>query len=119
MNIEIKIKDRTNVELPIIIKDTRGDIIYKQNEDGFWFEKTYDEKGNELNCKNSEGYWLESTYDDNNNKINFKASDGFWRESTYDDNENELTYKDSNGNYEIKGKQVTKEKFQSFITQLI
>lgn len=115
MNIEIKIKDGTNVEFPIIIKDTRGDIIYKQNEDGFWFEKTYDEKGNELTCKNSEGYWLESTYDDNNNKINFKASDGFCRESTYDDNENELTYKDSNGNYEIKRKQVTKEEYEAFI----
>ena len=115
MNIELKLTDRTNVEFPIVIKDKKGNIIYKQNEDGFCWESTYDDNKNQLTCKNSEGYWTESTYDNNNNKLNFKASDGFWRESTYDDNKNQLTYKDSNGNYEIKRKKVTKEKYEAFI----
>lgn len=73
MNIELKLTDRTNVEFPIVIKDKKGNIIYKQNEDGFCWE------------------------------------------STYDDNKNQLTCKDSNGNYEIKRKKVTKEKYEAFI----
>jgi hypothetical protein len=115
MNIELKITDRTNVEFPIVIKDKKGNVIYCQKEDGFWYESTHDDNNNQLTCKNSEGYWTESTYDNNNNKLNFKASDGFWRKSTYDDNKNQLTYKDSNSNYEIKGKGVTKEVFEAFI----
>lgn len=115
MSIEIIIKDRSNVEFPIIIMDKRENVIYKQNEDGFWWESTYDDNNNQLTCKNSEGYCTESAYDDNNNKINFKASDGFCRQSTYDNNKNELTYSDSNGNYEIKRKKVTKEEYEVFI----
>ena len=45
----------------------------------------------------SNGYWWESTYDDNGNELTYKDSDGYWRESTYDDNGNLLTYKNSKG----------------------
>jgi hypothetical protein len=36
-------------------------------------------------------------------------------ELTYDDKSKQLTYKDSYGHYEIKGKKVLKEEFETFV----
>lgn len=119
MSIEIIIKDRSNVEFPIVIKDKTGNTIYTQLENGYWYEKTYSETHCPLIYKNSDGDWAETTYDEDDNVLTYKKSDGFWAESTYGDDANELTYKDSDGMYKVNGKKVTKEKFQSFITQLI
>jgi hypothetical protein len=55
MSIELKITDRTNISFPIIIKDKKGNTIYCQNEYVGWYEKTYDEKCNELTYKDSNG----------------------------------------------------------------
>jgi hypothetical protein len=94
MSIEIKITDTKNVAFPIIIKDKRGNEIYSQNENGDWYEKTYD---------------------DNNNVLTFKNSDDFWSQCTFDNNGNQLTCKNSNGYYKIKGEHVTKEEFEAFV----
>ena len=56
MSIELKITDRTNVAFPIVIKDTRGNEIYRQVESGFWWEWTYDDNNNCLTCKDSNGF---------------------------------------------------------------
>jgi hypothetical protein len=94
MNIEIKITDTENVQFPIVIKDKKGNEIYRQNENG---------------------YWRESTYDDNGNRLTYKNSNGYWYEKTYDENGNELTYKNSDGDYQIKGNYVTKEEYEAFV----
>ena len=94
MNIELKITDKTNIKFPIIIEDKKGNIIYRQNENGFWYECTYNNNNNELTYKDSEGYGWEFTYDDNGN---------------------ELTWKNSDGIYKIKDKFVTKEEFEVFV----
>jgi YD repeat-containing protein len=94
MSIEIKITDKTNVAFPIFIKDKNGNEIYLQNENGYWYEKTYD---------------------DNNKVLTYKNSDGAWCEYTYNENGNELTCKNSDGYYKIKGKSVTKEEFEAFV----
>jgi hypothetical protein len=93
MKIEI-ITDRENVQFPIIIKDKKGNTIYRQYENGFWWESTYDDNNNVLTCKNSEGYWWEKIFDEKGN---------------------ELTRKGSDGDYRIKGKDVTKEEYEAFI----
>ena len=74
-------------------------IAYEKiiNEDGCWFEKTYNERGRVLT---------------------YKDSDGYWEERTYDEKGNELTYKDSYGNYRIRGRKVIKEKFEAFVNSL-
>ena len=83
---------------------------------GYWFEKTYDERGNLLTYKNSNGLWFERTYDERDNELTFKNSDGFWVERTYDERGKELIYKNSNGYFGIKGKDVTEGEFNKFIT---
>jgi YD repeat-containing protein len=83
-------------ELELFNKE--GKLVYEfKNSNGYWYEYTYDDKGNELTFKNSNGYWSEYTYDDNGNELTFKNSNGYWYERTYDDKGNELTYKNSNG----------------------
>ena len=94
MSIELKITDRTNVEFHIVIKDNKGNEIYKQWKDGNWSERTYDDNGNEIYRQVESGFWWEWTYDDNNNC---------------------LTCKDSNGFHYIKGKEVTKREYEAFI----
>ena len=86
-----------------------------ENENGDWFEYTYDEQGNELTHKNSNGFWEEKTYDERGNQLTYKDSNGFWNERTYDEKGNELTYKSSNGYFRIKGKEVTEEEFNNFL----
>ena len=70
---------------------------YNTNSNGYWYEKTYDEKGKELTFKDSNGYWSEYTHDENGNVLTYKDSDGYWSEYTYDEKGNELTYKNSAG----------------------
>jgi len=76
-----------------------GVLVYKfyRHYQGFWYEYTYDDLGNELIYKDSLGDWHEFTYDNKGNALTYKDSNGFWCESTYDDLGNELTYKSSEG----------------------
>ena len=69
-------------------------IAYEKTikKDGYWEERTYDKKGNELTFKNSYDYWEERTYDEKGNQLTFKNSYGYWEERTYDENGNELTF---------------------------
>jgi YD repeat-containing protein len=106
----------------------KTEVYYHKNSDvigferttysnGYNYENTYDKRGNELTYKNSEGFLVENTYDKRGNKLTYKDSKGFWSEYTYDERGNELTYKNSNGYFEIKGKEVTREEFESFINR--
>lgn len=58
-----------------------SDVVSYRKEiydDGYWSEKTYDEKGNLLTFKNSDGYSFELTYDEKGNQLTFKDSDNIW-----------------------------------------
>ena len=78
--------------------DENGNQLTYKNSNGYWHKYTRDDKnGNKLTYKDSDGYWSEYTYDKKGNVLTFKGSDGFWEEYTYDKKGNELTYKNSNG----------------------
>ncbi len=46
-----------------------------------------------LNVKESDGYWYESTFDENGNELTYKTSSGYWYEWVYDEDGNMLTMK--------------------------
>ena len=98
--------------------DEKGNQLTFRNSNGYWNERTYDEKGNQLTFRNSIGYWNERTYDENGNRLTFKDSDGYWEERTYDEKGNELSYKDSDGCYKVKGESVTEAEFEAFVKSL-
>jgi hypothetical protein len=55
MNIKVKIKDKTNIDFPIIIKDKKERLIYSKSLCGYSYERTYDEDGHEETYRNSNG----------------------------------------------------------------
>ena len=65
----------------LILFNEQGKKVYEyyKDSDGFWSERTYDEKGNELTYKDSEGYWYEYTYDEKGNILTYKNSEGVTR----------------------------------------
>jgi len=64
------------------------------------------------------GVLCEYTYDENGKPLSYKTSNGYSSKTTRDKNGNEVAFKNSNGYYNIKGKKVTKEEYESFINQL-
>lgn len=89
----------------------------KERLDGFWSEKTYNERGKQLTLKNSNGYSEERTYNEMGNVLTFENSGGYLSEYTYDKMGNVLTRINSNGLFKIKGKEVTEKEFNNFINK--
>lgn len=64
-------------EFPFVIKDNRGNTIYYEISDGWWFKRGYDDKGLEIYYEISNGYWSKRGYDDKGKEIYYENSDGF------------------------------------------
>jgi len=84
-------------DFPFEIRDKRGDIIYKEVENGFWEKWDYDEQGNKIYVENSEGLWAKREYDYQGNEIYFENSKGLWVKREWDSNGKEIYYKNSKG----------------------
>ena len=80
------------------VYDTKSNVVYYEDNYGYWFKKKYDEKDNRIYYKNSEGYWFKSEYDDKRNMIYFESSKGIRFKKKYDEKGNEIYYEDSDGN---------------------
>jgi YD repeat-containing protein len=37
------------------VYDNNGNLIYRENSNGFWVKYDYDDNGNEIYCENSNG----------------------------------------------------------------
>lgn len=68
---QLKIKD-----FPFEIKDSKGNIIYHENSDGYWYKYEYDSKGNQTYYEDSKGYWSKREYDSKGNQICYINSKG-------------------------------------------
>jgi YD repeat-containing protein len=78
---------------------------YHKNSDVVkWKRKTFSDDSN-----------YEWTYNEQGQVETYKNSDGSNYEYTYNEQGQVETYKSSGGYYEIKGKNVTKEEFDSFV----
>jgi hypothetical protein len=89
---QLKIK-----EFPFEIKDSNGNVIYREESDGYWFKYAYDSDGNDIYWENSDGLWIKREYDSNRNRIYCENSDGFWVKREYDSNRNLIYWEDSVG----------------------
>ena len=88
----LKVKD-----FPFTINDEKGNQIYFENSDGFWYKREYDDQGNVIFYENSNGFWYKYKYDEKSNVIYLEDSNGFWYKREYDDQGNEIYYETSNG----------------------
>ncbi len=78
MSIELKFKDgrKLDVEYPIKLKDSHGNITYNENSDGHWAKYEFDANGNITYLENSNCFWAKYEYDDDNNLTYLENSDG-------------------------------------------
>jgi len=91
---------------------------HKYEDEDLIKEKTFDKKGNIIAYEDSNGYSCKYTYDENGKPLSYKTSNGYSSKTTRDENGNKIAYKNSDGYYEVKGKRVTKEKYDAFIDLL-
>ena len=89
---QLKIK-----EFPFEIKDSNGNVIYRENSDGFWIKREYDSDDKEIYSEDSNGFWIKREYDSNGNQIYSENSNGFWIKREYDSNGNQIYWEDSDG----------------------
>ena len=67
-------------EFPFRIKDNRGNQIYYESSNRYWWKKEYDSNGNQIYYELSNGYWGKKEYDSNSNQIYFENSKGTIRD---------------------------------------
>ena len=82
------------------VYDSKGNLIYYEDNDDYWFKREFDNKGNKIYYENSESYWNKSEYDSNNNLIYYESSNDFWFKREFDSNDNEIYYENSEGTIE-------------------
>ena len=63
------------------VYDEKGNRIYHENSNGYWYKWEYDKKGNEIYIENSEGYW-EKSY--------FENSNGYWERSYFENSNGKI-----------------------------
>ena len=82
---------------PFDIKDAKGNQIYCEDSDGYWYKSEYDAKGNEIYLESSNGFWVKHKYNDQGNEIYYGDSKGYWRKREYNDQGNVIYSIDSKG----------------------
>ena len=63
-------------EFPFFIRNSKGQEIYSENSDGFWYKREYDSNGNRIYHENSDGGWFKREYDSDGNRIYYESSYG-------------------------------------------
>ncbi|MDD4321708.1 MAG: hypothetical protein PHH31_09235 [Acidaminococcaceae bacterium] len=58
------------------IYDEKDNIIYYENNNGYWSKSEYDEKGNTIYYESGNGYWSKSEYNEKGNVNYYENSDG-------------------------------------------
>ena len=93
-NQPVRIKDRFET---YYVFNKEGNIIYYEQNDGYWVKQEYDNQGNIIYYENSDGYWQKWEYDDQGNITYNEDSDGCWSKREYDDQGNMIYREDSDG----------------------
>lgn len=74
-------------EFPFEIKNHSGNLIYFEDQEGYWFKKIFDLNNNPIYYKDSYGFWYEQEFDSNGNITCYKNSEGTitYYQSPYED----------------------------------
>ncbi len=86
-----------NIKYPIVKFNSAGLEIYREEENGYWVKREYDDHGRQIYWETNRGAWAKHHFDDAGNELYYENSDGFWFKSEYDKNGFRTFYEDSNG----------------------
>jgi hypothetical protein len=96
MNKEQTIAKQLNVtKFPFIIKDDKGNEIYREYSIGFWLRSEYDSLGNQIYGEDSNGSWWKQEYNSKGNQIYGEDSNGYWFKREYDNRGEKIYYENS------------------------
>jgi len=84
-------------EFPFEIWDSRGNKIYVEDSDGYWYKQEFDSNGNHTYFESSNKYWYKQEFDSNDNETYYEDSNNFWQKSEYDSRGNMAYFENSNG----------------------
>lgn len=75
---------KLDVNYPITIKDNRGNIVYCEHYNGYWYKIEYNGYGQETLYEDSDNHIRKTEYNDQGNETLYEDSDGFYRQKVYD-----------------------------------
>lgn len=84
-------------KFPVVVCNEKGQEIYREEANGHWVKREYDEQGRQVYWETNRGGWARHQYDDAGNEIYYENSDGFWFKAEYSENGFRTYYEDSNG----------------------
>lgn len=84
-------------KFPVVVFNDAGLETYREEANGSWVKREYDEQGRQVYWETHWGGWARHQFDDAGNEISYENSDGFWRKAEYSDNGFRTYYEDSNG----------------------
>ena len=87
---------------PVTIKgdyvyDSNGNVIYREDSNGYWSEREYHTNGNILYYEGGGDSWYKREFDINGNRIYYENSNGYWEKREYNSNGNQIYYETSDG----------------------
>jgi hypothetical protein len=68
-------------EFPFIVRNDNGNVIYMEQENGFWERWEVDLEGRELYYEDSDGFWEKSEWGSKGRQIFYENSDGEIRDN--------------------------------------
>ena len=90
-------KEYDVVDGSLRLYDTKGNRIYCEDSEGYWWKCEYDDDNNKSYYENSEGYWRKGQYDTHGRRIYDENFEGYWWKCEYDDDGEEIYYENSSG----------------------
>ena len=82
---------------PVVVCNDKGQETYREEANGHWVKREYDEQGRQIYWETNLGDWAKHQYDDAGNEIYYGNSDGFWYKAEFNENGFRTYYEDSNG----------------------
>ena len=68
-------------EFPFIIKDSRGNVIYREDSDKYWVKREFDLNNNQTSFLDSLNYSYKEEFDSNNKRVYYENSRGLIRDN--------------------------------------
>ncbi len=81
---------------PIVEYNEAGKEIYREELNGFWVKREYDEQGRQIYWETKDE-WVKHEYDEAGNETYYENSSGFWYRVEYNENGYRTYYEDSEG----------------------
>ena len=98
------------------VYDEKGNVIYWEVSNDYWYKWEYDEKGNEIYFENSNGCWSKSKHNEKGYVIYYENNKGYWAKWEYNEKGKAIYYENSKGKIlDEREKELTIEEIEKLL----